>query len=41
MRSDLEEVAGAYKDITEVLANESDLVKVVTELSPIAVIKGL
>ena len=40
-RSDLEEAAGAYKDIDEVLANESDLVKVVTELSPVAVIKGL
>lgn len=40
-KSDLEEAAGAYKDIAEVLANESDLVKVVTELSPIAVIKGL
>lgn len=40
-RNDLEEAAGAYKDISEVLANESDLVKVVTELSPVAVIKGL
>ena len=40
-RSDLEEAAGAYKDIDEVLANESDLVRVVTELSPVAVIKGL
>ena len=40
-RSDLEEAAGAYKDIGEVLANESDLVRVVTELSPVAVIKGL
>jgi tRNA-splicing ligase RtcB (3'-phosphate/5'-hydroxy nucleic acid ligase) len=40
-RSGLEEAAGAYKDIDEVLANESDLVRVVTELSPVAVIKGL
>ena len=39
-RSDLEEAAGAYKDIGEVLSNEADLVKVVTELSPVAVIKG-
>ena len=39
-RNDLEEAAGAYKDIGEVLSNESDLVKVVTELSPVAVIKG-
>lgn len=38
---DLEEAAGAYKNIADVLANESDLVKVVTELSPVAVIKGL
>ncbi len=39
-RNDLEEAAGAYKDIDEVLANEADLVKVVTGLSPVAVIKG-
>lgn len=40
-KSDLEEAAGAYKDIEEVLANEADLVKEITELSPVAVIKGL
>lgn len=40
-QKDLEEAAGAYKDITQVLANESDLVKVITELSPVAVIKGV
>ena len=39
-RSDLEEAAGAYKDIVEGLGNEAYLVKVVTELSPVAVIKG-
>ncbi len=39
-RNDLEEAAGAYKDIDEVLSNEADLVKVVTGLSPVAVIKG-
>ena len=39
-KKDLEEAAGAYKDIDEVMANQTDLVKIVTELSPIAVIKG-
>lgn len=38
---DLEEAAGAYKNIDEVMANQADLVKIVTALSPIAVIKGL
>ena len=37
---DLEEAAGAYKDIDEVMANQTDLVKIVTALSPVAVIKG-
>ena len=40
-RSDLEEAAGAYKDIDEVMTNQQDLVKILTALSPIAVIKGL
>ena len=35
-----EEVAGAYKDIDEVMANQMDLVKTVKALSPVAVIKG-
>ena len=35
-----EEAAGAHKDIDEVMANQSDLVKIVTALSPVAVIKG-
>lgn len=39
-QKDLEEAAGAYKDIDEVMANQSDLVKTVTALSPVAVIKG-
>lgn len=37
---DLEEAAGAYKDIEEVINNELDLVRIVTRLLPIAVIKG-
>lgn len=39
-RNDLEEAASAYKDIDEVMANQADLVRPVTALSPIAVIKG-
>ena len=39
-QKDLEEAAGAYKNIDEVMANQADLVKIITELSPIAVIKG-
>lgn len=39
-QKDLEEAAGAYKDIDEAMANQTDLVKIVTELSPVAVIKG-
>lgn len=39
-RSDLEEAAGAYKNIEEVMANQTDLVRIRTALSPIAVIKG-
>lgn len=38
--SDLDEAAGAYKDIHDVMAQQSDLVKPVVELRPIAVIKG-
>lgn len=37
---DLEEAAGAYKDIEQVINNELDLVRIVTRLLPIAVIKG-
>lgn len=39
-KNDLEEAAGAYKDIEEVIANEADLVDVVVELQPLAVVKG-
>ena len=39
-QKDLEEAAGAYKDIEEVMANQADLVRIVTTLSPVAVIKG-
>ncbi|MFA6499316.1 MAG: RtcB family protein [Desulfurivibrionaceae bacterium] len=37
---DLEEAAGAYKDIDEVIDNQLDLVEVLVELRPLAVIKG-
>ena len=37
---DLDEAASAYKDIDQVIAHETDLVKVKTKLEPIAVIKG-
>ena len=37
---DLDEAASAHKDIDQVIALESDLVKVMTKLDPIAVIKG-
>lgn len=37
---DLEEAVGAYKDIEQVINNELDLVRIVTRLLPIAVIKG-
>lgn len=39
-RGDLEEAASAYKDIDTVMALQSDLVKVVVKLRPMAVIKG-
>ncbi len=39
-QSDLEEASSAYKDISQVMAFQSDLVKIKTELSPLAVIKG-
>ena len=37
---DLEEAAGAYKNIDVVMANQSDLVNIVTRLTPVAVVKG-
>ena len=39
-QKDLDEAAGAYKDINTVMANQTDLVEIVTELTPLAVIKG-
>ncbi len=39
-KEDLDEAAGAYKNIDEVMAAQSDLVKIRTRLRPIAVIKG-
>ena len=39
-QEDMQEATGAYKDIETVIANEADLVKVLTRLLPIAVIKG-
>jgi tRNA-splicing ligase RtcB len=37
---DLDEASSAYKPIEEVMENQKDLVKVLVELSPLAVIKG-
>lgn len=37
---DLDEAPGAYKEIHEVLAQQADLVDIVEELEPLAVIKG-
>ncbi|MCL2727541.1 MAG: RtcB family protein, partial [Bacteroidales bacterium] len=39
-KSDLEEASSAYKDISEVMAFQKDLVKIKVELTPLAVIKG-
>ena len=36
----LDEAASAYKNIDEVMANQQDLVKIVSRLSPLAVVKG-
>lgn len=38
--SDLDEAPGAYKPIDQVMANQTDLVKVLVKLSPIGSIKG-
>ncbi len=37
---DLDEATGAYKDICVVMENQSDLVEILVELNPLAVIKG-
>lgn len=39
-KKDLDEAAGAYKDIDRVLENQIDLVEVVETLRPLAVVKG-
>jgi tRNA-splicing ligase RtcB len=36
----LQEASGAYKNIDEVMENQKDLVEILVELSPLAVIKG-
>jgi tRNA-splicing ligase RtcB len=38
--SNLDEASGAYKDITVVMNNQKDLVDILVELSPLAVIKA-
>jgi len=38
--NNLEEASGAYKKIEDVMKNQSDLVEILVELSPLAVIKG-
>lgn len=37
---DLDEAAGAYKDITTVMKNQEDLVDILVELQPLGVLKG-
>jgi tRNA-splicing ligase RtcB len=39
-KKDLDEATGAYKDITEVMKNQKDLIDIVEKLTPIGVIKG-
>ena len=39
-QDDLEEAPGAYKDVKEVMANQTDLIEILVELTPLAVIKG-
>lgn len=39
-KKDLDEAPGAYKDIQNVMENQKDLVEILVELSPLAVIKG-
>ena len=39
-KKQLDEAPDAYKDIQEVMNNQKDLVKILVELSPLAVIKG-
>jgi len=39
-KSDLDEATSAYKDIDQVMANQTDLVDIVVKLDPLAVLKG-
>ena len=39
-KKDLDEAPGAYKNIRDVMKNQSDLVETVVKLSPLAVVKG-
>jgi tRNA-splicing ligase RtcB len=39
-KKDLDEASGAYKDINLVMESQKDLVKILVELTPLAVIKG-
>lgn len=39
-KGDLDEAPGAYKDIDVVMKNQKDLVEILVELTPLAVIKG-
>lgn len=39
-KKDLDEATGAYKNITKVMDNQRDLVKIITTLKPLAVVKG-
>lgn len=39
-KRDLDEAPSSYKNIRQVMANQQDLVEIVTELKPLAVIKG-
>lgn len=39
-KKDLDEAAGAYKDIDSVMANQQDLVEIEVKLTPLAVVKG-
>ncbi|NLJ38290.1 MAG: RtcB family protein, partial [Candidatus Atribacteria bacterium] len=39
-QSELEEAPGAYKPIDVVMANQTDLVRIITTLQPLANIKG-
>lgn len=38
--NDLDEASGAYKSIDTVMKNQKDLVRIITELTPLGVIKG-